>query len=169
MEGTDRRDFLKKAGVVAWTVPAIQVVNMTGALAGDIATSVTTTTVPPITRPPECRDVYYRLKAEPGDGGWVWVKGEGAQDCLTGGDWEDLIPTGLDIGMSGSSESVTVKHGLDNCEIIKAYHKAGSANQGDSCFEGLIGDGGSYVTFTAEEHGISHVELIVKCCVVDVE
>lgn len=51
-----RRDFLKKAGTVAWAVPAISAVNMTGALAGgDVVTSVTDPTKPPTTRPmPPC-------------------------------------------------------------------------------------------------------------------
>ena len=162
----DRRDFLKKAGVVAWTIPAMQVVNMGGALAGvdGVNTSVTTTTVPPTTLPPRCEDFYYRLKADLTDGGWVWIKGQGENDCIKG-DYLDLVPDGIPLGISGDAESATVKHELENCEIVKAYHKAGSPNQGEACFEGQIGDGGSYATFTAQQHGISHVELIIKCCV----
>ena len=42
----DRRDFLKKAGAVAWAVPAMQAVNMAAAAAG-VEGSVVSTTRPP--------------------------------------------------------------------------------------------------------------------------
>ena len=42
----DRRDFLKKAGTVAWAVPAMQAVNMASAAAG-VEGSVVSTTRPP--------------------------------------------------------------------------------------------------------------------------
>ena len=122
VEGNSRRDFLKKAGVAAWTVPAVQVVNMTGALAGDVNTSVTTTTPPPTTRPPECKDVYYRLKAEPSGDGWVWKTGKGNQDCLTDPKWIDLDPSNLPVKIEGTVEKVTVSHKLEDCAIVKAYH-----------------------------------------------
>lgn len=166
VEGNSRRDFLKKAGVAAWTVPAVQVVNMTGALAGDVNTSVTTTSRPPTTPPPPpCEETGFRLKADLEGDGWVWTKGEGAQDCLTGGDWTDLVPTGLPVSIEGNAEYAVVKHDLPDCKIVMAYHKAGSANQGEQCFIGEIGGGGAYAEFTAQQHGISHVELIVECCV----
>lgn len=45
---TNRRDFLKRAGAVAWVVPTMQVVNMTAAMAGNDGTqaSVVDTTRP---------------------------------------------------------------------------------------------------------------------------
>ena len=47
-----RREFLKKAGTVAWVVPTIQVVNMSAAFAGDdVSGSVVSTTNPSV---PEC-------------------------------------------------------------------------------------------------------------------
>lgn len=156
-----RREFLKQAGKVAWTVPAVQVVNMSGALAGVVNTSVTTTTAPPVTTPGGCVDVLYRLKAEWEDDGWVWVKGEGANDCLTGGDWTDLIPTDLPVTITGDDESAVVRHDLQDCTITMAAHKAAR-----TCVAAET-DGAS-ATFTATDHGISHVELIVSCCVTDV-
>lgn len=169
VEGNSRRDFLKKAGVAAWTVPAVQVVNMTGALAGEVNVSVVTTTTPPTTRPP-CEEVYFRLKAEPKGEGWVWVKGEGRNDCLKDGPWEALIPDGLPVRISGDEEQVVVEHRLPNCYIYKAYHKAGSPNQGEACFAAKIEDdkqGYGKAIFTAQPKGISHVELIVCCCIED--
>ena len=159
----DRRDFIKRAGVVAWTVPAIQVANMTGALAGTTNTSVTTSTTPPVTRPGDCVDVEYRLKADWQDGGWVWVEGEGANDCLVGGDWTDMIPTESAVTITGDPEMATVTHDLDHCEITQALHK-----EANDCVEGEIGEDGAYATFTAVNHGISHVELIITCCVATV-
>jgi hypothetical protein len=49
--GTSRRDLIKK-GVVAglWAAPAMQVINMSGSLAGQVTSSVVTTA--PTTRPP---------------------------------------------------------------------------------------------------------------------
>ena len=44
----DRRDFLKKAGAVAWVVPTMQVLNVTSAAAGTTNISVVTTTEPPV-------------------------------------------------------------------------------------------------------------------------
>ncbi len=154
---TDRRQFLTQTGKVAWMVPALQVVNMTGALAGEFNTSVTTTT-PPTTRPGDCVDVLYRLKAEWTGDGWVWVKGEGSNDCLVGGDWTDLVPTDLPVTITGDSELVVVTHELPDCEITAASHKAGTA-----CVAADV-DGAS-ATFTAGARAISHVELVVTCCV----
>jgi hypothetical protein len=152
-----RREFLKQAGKAAWTVPAIQVVNMTGALAGTTNTSVTTTTMPPTTRPPECVDVLYRLKAEWTGDGWAWVKGEGANDCLTGGTWTDLVPTDLPVMIEGDDELAVVTHDLPDCEITMAAHKAGT-----SCVPAQV-DGTSAI-FTAGANAISHIELVVECC-----
>lgn len=155
---TGRREFLRQTGKVVWTVPALQVVNMTGALAGEFNTSVTTTTMPPTTRPVDCVDVLYRLKAEWTGAGWLWVKGEGANDCLVGGEWTDLIPTDLPVTITGDDESVVVTHQLPDCAITMASHKAGTA-----CVAAEV-DGVS-ATFTAGARAISHVELVVTCCV----
>ena len=58
-EGNSRREFLKKAGTVAWVVPTVQVINMAAASAG-VDGSVVTTTVPPsTTEAPRC---YCELK-----------------------------------------------------------------------------------------------------------
>ena len=62
-DGSDRRLFLKKAGLMtAWAVPTLQVVNVAAARAQDVKTSVTTTTggTRPTTTPttqPECEPV----------------------------------------------------------------------------------------------------------------
>ncbi len=47
-----RREFLRRAGTVAWVVPAITAVQMTPALAG-VETSATTTTSSTSTTVPE--------------------------------------------------------------------------------------------------------------------
>ena len=170
-EGTDRRQFLRKAGVVAWTIPAMQVVNMTGALAGEVNTSVTTTSTPPTTRPPEpCEDTTtLRLKAKPTDGGWVWedAGNPGKNDCIQDGFDSGINPTtaSLPVYVSGDLESVKVSHELDDCWIVKGYHKAGSPNQGQACWPAEVAADGSYAVFTAGDKEISHIELLVECCV----
>lgn len=156
----DRRGFIKRAGVVAWTVPAIQAANMTGALAGTTNTSVTTSTAPPTTRPGDCVDVEYRIKAEWQGGTWVWVKGEGANDCLVAGDWSEMIPTEPAVWITGDPEKATVIHELEDCRITQAMHK-----EAKTCVAAEVAPDGSHATFTAVDNGISHVELIVTCCV----
>ncbi len=50
-DGIDRRQFLKRAGLMtAWAVPTMQVVNMAGARASQVRDSATT---PPDTKPPK--------------------------------------------------------------------------------------------------------------------
>lgn len=157
MEGNSRRDFLKKAGVAAWTVPAVQVVNMTGALAGTANTSVTTTTRPPTTLPPCIEEVCYRIKWEVDEQGWD--VGTGRNDCLPNGECENA-DGGLFAHASGDEESVTItiKDGLD-CKITAVGQKAGQ-----NCEGGSIASDGKSATFTKLDKGISHVELLIECC-----
>ena len=159
VEGNSRRDFLKKAGVAAWTVPAVQVVNMTGALAGSVNASVTTTTGPPTTPPPPpCRDeVCYRIKWEVDEQGWD--VGTGRNDCIENGDCENA-DGGLFATASGDEEKVTVtiKDGVD-CRIVEVGQKAGQ-----NCEGGWIAADGKSAEFTQIDKGISHVELILVCC-----
>ena len=66
-----RRQFLKRAGVVAWTVPTLQVVNMAAAAAGQTAGSVvvtapsttatTTSTTTTTTTTPPCQPVTIKI------------------------------------------------------------------------------------------------------------
>ena len=156
MEGSSRRDFLKKAGVAAWTVPAVQVVNMTGALAGTVNGSVTTSTRPPTTPPPPCiKEVCYYVKWDVGQ--QAWESSPGQNHCLVDAECESANG-GLFATASGDGESVTVtiKDGVE-CDIYKAYHK-----EATDCVEASHGD--KSVTFVSEEHGISHVELFLVCC-----
>lgn len=54
-QDTSRRQFLKKAGTVAWVVPTIQVVNMSAAMAGgDGAQGSVVVTTTQGTEPPRC-------------------------------------------------------------------------------------------------------------------
>jgi hypothetical protein len=168
--GESRRDFLKKAGAVAWVVPTLQVVNMASAAAGDVGGSVVSTTRPPsttttttTTEPPECTEyVYYRLKADWDGSKYVWKDGIGANDCIKEGTSLDGDALGAAISVSGTDREATITHTLDDCEIMKAAHKAGQA-----CIAGTVAADGSYAMFSAGADGqaISHVEILVKCCV----
>lgn len=72
--GDTRRQFLKRAGAVAWTVPTLQVVNMAAAAAGQTAGSVvvtapsttattttTSTTTTTTTTTPPCQPVTIKI------------------------------------------------------------------------------------------------------------
>jgi len=163
-DGQSRRDFLKKAGAVAWVVPTIQVLNMASAAAGATSGSVVTTTAPPSTtiEPPDCQElVYYRFKANWNDQAYVWDGGVGANDCIKDG----LARLGSDFGagitLSGTARQATVSHSLPDCSIVMAQHKAGQA-----CVGGSIAVDGSAATFSAGDgQDISHIEFKVKCCV----
>jgi len=166
--GESRRDFLKKAGAVAWVVPTIQIVNMAAAGAQTNGSIVSTTPPPSTSKPPECtKYVQYRLKADWTGQGYSWTTGEGAQDCLVGGDWTGLDGDDLGgaISLEGNDKEVVFKHSLDDCKVIKAAHKAGSAQQGEHCYPATVAGDGSYAKFAAADKDISHIELIVECCV----
>lgn len=165
--GESRRDFLKKAGAVAWVVPTLQVVNMASAAAGDTAGSMVTTTPPPSTsKPPECVEyVYYRLKADWTGNSYQWEDGIGRNDCIKDGKPLDGDDLGAAISISGDEREAVVKHSLPDCEIKMAKYKAGQ-----DCKDGMVAADGSYAKFSAGPEGrdnkdISHVELLVKCCV----
>ena len=167
--GESRREFLKKAGAVAWVVPTMQVVNMASAAAGEATGSMVTTTPPPststttTTEAPECEEyVYYRLKANWTGNGWSWDKGIGANDCIKDGTPLDGDDLGANISITGDERKATVSHSLPDCEIVKAAHKAGQ-----NCLSGMVAADGSYAMFTADPQDISHVELLVKCCAAD--
>lgn len=173
--GESRRDFLKKAGAVAWVVPTLQVVNMASAAAGTVEASMVTTTPPPststttttTTKPPECTDyVYYRLKADWDGQSYVWKDGIGANDCIKDGTSLNGADLGAAISVSGTTREAMITHTLADCEIMKAAHKAGQA-----CVAGTVAADGSYAKFSAgaDGQGISHVEILVKCCVVEEE
>ena len=160
-----RRDFLKKAGAAAWVVPAIQVVNMASAAAGETAGSMVTTTPPPstTTEPPDCQElVYYRFKANWNGQAYVWDGGVGANDCIKDGNARNGGDFGAGISLSGDARQAPVTHSLPDCSIVMAQHKAGS-----SCVGGSIAVDGSAATFSAGVDGqdISHIEFKVKCCV----
>lgn len=156
--GESRREFLKKAGAVAWVVPTLQVVNMASAAAGDVAGSMVTTTHG-TTPPPGCQVwVTCRIKANWTGNAWSWDSGVGANDCIQQGDWRQCLGSEIGAQISGDSGSATVTVGPE-CEILQAAHKGGL----DCVSASIAGDKHS-ATFTAGAHGISHVELVVRCC-----
>ena len=153
--GESRREFLKKAGAVAWIVPTMQIVNMASASAQTNG-SVVTTTKPP---DPVCVEhKTCRVKAD-WDGGWHWDSGVGANDCIQSGDWERCDARDMDIVISGDEKGATVTVGA-GCEIMRAAHKAGR-----DCLPASISNDGRTARFSANPKDISHVELVVKCCV----
>ncbi|NND02004.1 MAG: hypothetical protein HKN91_04395 [Acidimicrobiia bacterium] len=172
--GESRRDFLKKAGKVAWVVPTIQVVNMAAAAAGvegsmvtSTSTSTTTTTTTTTTEPPECTEEC-TIKADWTGQGYAWSDGGlGAQPCVTVTD-NKCDGGGLGFSWNGDEREVTVTAPGD-CKILEAAHKAGSQQQGDACTSAMIGGGGSYAIFRAGDDGrdISNIQMVV-CCL-DVE
>ena len=172
--GTDRRDFIKKAGVAAWTIPAVQVVNMTGALAGGTNTSVTTTTTP-TTKPP-CETVKLRLKAVLGDGdgdGFHWVTSYNEGDCVKD-DIKTIDPSNLPIKVGQREGYVVVTHEIRECRILYGAAKGHTLpddqevdiNGNSVCLKGEVGGGGAYVKWRGEagERGIYQVEVVVECC-----
>lgn len=161
--GRSRRDFLKKAGAVAWIVPTIQVVHMASAAAGGTTGSMVTTTPPPsTTQPPDCQElVYYRFKANWNGQAYVWDGGVGANDCITDGLARSGADFGAGIALSGNARQATVTHSLPDCSIVMAQYKAGQA-----CESGSVAADGSSASFNADGgQDISHIEFKVKCCV----
>ncbi len=176
MNDGGRREFLKKAGAVAWMVPTVQIVNMAAAGAqttGSMVTTTpppstteattTTTTTTTTTQPPgECeRYQVCRIKADWTGDGWQWDSGVGANDCIQNGDWERC--TGPEIGaqISGDNRQAIVTV-LAGCDIVMASHKAGQA-----CLPAAVTNQARTATFTANPQDISHVELVVRCCIDD--
>ena len=156
--GESRREFLKKAGAVAWVVPTMQIVNMASASAQTNGSVVTTTSPPSTTRPPRCVEYKTcRVKAD-WDGGWHWDSGVGRNDCIQDGDWEKCDAKDMDISISGDERGATVTVGK-GCVIMRAAHKAGQ-----DCHPAAISNDGTMARFGSAKD-ISHVELVVKCCV----
>lgn len=158
LAGESRREFLKKAGAVAWVVPTMQIVNMAAASAQTSGSIVTTTkpgstTTTTTTSKPPCIDTLCRIKANY-EGGWQWDTGQGANDCLTG-DWGGCDVRDIGASITGDDKQATVRVS-PNCTILSAKHKGGQI-----CVDAVV-DGNS-ATFTAVGHGISHVELVVEC------
>lgn len=163
--GESRREFLKKAGAVAWVVPTMQIVNMASASAIQTNGSVvdttkprgSTTTTTTTTEPPEC--VEYKMCRVKADwkGGWHWDSGVGHNDCIQDGDWEKCDAKDMDIFISGDERGAKVTVGK-GCVIMRAAHKAGR-----DCHAAEISNDGTYASFSSEKD-ISHVELVVKCC-----
>lgn len=167
MEGTSRREFLRKAGMAAgaaaWTVPTMQVINMAAAGAQENGTSVVATT-----QAPPCQTlVLVRLKAAWTVDGYMWTTGVRANDCLTEGfdEERDPVTANLPIFIEGDATQAKVTHDLfPACRIVMASHKAGEGDQSDGCVPATIGGEGLYAQFDAVDSEISHVELIVECC-----
>jgi len=122
-----RREFLKKAGAVAWVVPTLQIVNMASASAQTNGSMVSTTPPPPstttttttTTKPPgECREyVTCTIKADWTGNGYSWSDGGlGAKPCV---EVVDRKCDGGDLGViiSGDERSATVTVPED-CEIL---------------------------------------------------
>ena len=176
VSGESRREFLKKAGKVAWMVPTIQVVNMAAAAAGEVNGSVvtttststtsttSTTTTTTTTEPPRC-DNFCTIKADWTGNGYAWGDGAlGAQACIEG-DYDKCNGGQLGFGWNGDERKVTVT-APDNCKIIEAYHKAGSVNQPEgACTKAMVANDGSYAMFDAGDDGrdISNIQLLICC------
>lgn len=62
-----RREFLKKAGTVAWVVPTLQVVNMTSAFAGADGGTGGSVVVTTTTEAPQCRCSLSETGRQPAD------------------------------------------------------------------------------------------------------
>jgi len=179
--GESRRDFLKKAGAVAWVVPTLQVVNMASAAAGVVEGSMVTTTPPPststttttTTKPPECTEyIYCTVKADWNGNGFAWSDGSlGAKACV---EEQNNKCNGGAKGFeySGDERSVTV-YAPKGCYIMSAAHKAGSGDQDDYCTGAVIASDKMSATFSAERDDrmkdISNIQMVVKCCVDDIE
>ena len=189
-EGQSRRQFIRKAGVVAgataWAVPTMQVLNMASAAAG-----VEGSVVP--TEPPHggCTGGFKYIKMEAiyvcndrpvandGDdngcdeGYWRWVILD-RRGCIT--EYDHLVNPAerqLPVYISEGSDQyhVEIAHRLRHCKIVKA-----KAPVGDRCLQGHIGGQGQYAVFgeaqpDGDENGngrpprLYRVEILLKCCV----
>ncbi len=161
--GRDRREFLKKAGAVAWVVPTMQVVNMAAAAAGVAGSAVPPPPPPPSTsQGPGCRTCRLRAVWEPGRG-FVWTDGAVEQgDCLG-------LPADAEIS-NGASVGARIEG--DGTELIvrlldpwRAVEYASQSVAGE-CSRGERGDRGRMVTFRGGEGDaeIRILELIISTC-----
>ncbi len=133
VEGSGRREFLKKAGKIAFVVPAIQVLSMAPAGAQSNGSVVTTSMPPGSTMPPTsststtsstttsstttssttssttttteapCDGTRYRLKANLVDGAILWTTGVFSGDCLSDSSEWDDEALPGDVGMGASA------------------------------------------------------------------
>ena len=101
-QGESRREFLKKAGKVAWVVPTLQVVNMSAALAGGDGTNGSVVvTSPPTTGGPECDCDLRETDRRPGAPGTavIYFKLYVSEDCVEHAKYIHGYVGGQDIGM----------------------------------------------------------------------
>jgi len=168
--GQSRRDFLKKAGAVAWVVPTLQVVNMAVAGAGDVGGSiVTSTSTSTTTEAPGCQQyVYCTIKAEWTGNGYSWSDGAlGTKACVT--EQSAQCNGGAEgFQVSGDERSVTVTAPA-GCYIVEAAHKSGSGDADDYCTPASISADQQSATFSAVSDDrmkdISNIQMVIKCCV----
>ena len=187
--GQSRREFLKKAGKVAWVVPTLSIVNMAAASAGDINGSVVTTSPPTSTRPPTttkppCRKTV-RVKAkfiqEPngvlrdGNGGmWEWCEQDDGRSCIDR--QVDEFADGGDIGImiSPNSNAYEIYVGFRNgspCEFVAAagYVSGGDNGRDGACVPGGTNDSSAYVRIrrpaaNADDNGgLRFAEFVLVC------
>ena len=167
--GESRREFLKKAGAVAWVVPTMQIVNMASASAIQTDGSVvdttrphqsTTTTTTTTTEPPPCEPRVCTIKAEWNGNGWSWSDGAlgNTFECVKPSDNTcDGGKMGAVISGDARNAKVTVP---DECKILDAAHKAST-----ECHEAsAISESRHTAWFTAGDHAISNIQLLVECC-----
>jgi len=164
--GESRREFLKKAGAVAWVVPTMQIVNMAAASAQTNG-SVVDTTRPPgstttttTTKPPPCAPRVCTIKAEWKDGGWHWSDGSLGNKfvCVKP---SDNTCNGAKMGAVISGDARNAKVTVpDECKILEAAHKAATECHKASA----ISDSMHSAWFTAGKHDISNIQLLVECC-----
>ncbi|MCP3975301.1 MAG: hypothetical protein GY720_12520 [bacterium] len=192
-EGASRREFIKKAGVVAgataWAVPTMQIINMAGASAQTNGSVVdptrppsSTTTRPPTTHPPKCD--YWKATAiwhceepdgHPGaandgdgrclDGYWMWVDRSGP--CIKG--YPNRVPPkGVYFGRDSNMYRAHVGIELRGCKLVAIQAPYGD----DGCLEGQIVDGGYGAVIGAPvaddngngHHGLKVIEVLIECC-----
>lgn len=170
--GTDRREFLKKAGKVAFVVPAIQVLSMVPAGAQSngsvvVTTMPSATTAPPTTTEAPCEEfIRYRVKGDWNGSSVSWDDGGvGANDCLKDSSQWDSLGNGGALGVTMvtvDTDRVQISVSGD-CTIEWVGVKAGNTvcDTFDLTGQQLT----SYVIGPYDAPSISHIEVIIKCCV----
>lgn len=111
---------------------------------------------PPKDDPPkdECIETLYRIKSASASS-WESDPGVGAKDCISTD--AEKADGSLFATISGDKRQQVVTVDPD-CVILEAAFKAGQ-----NCHSGTVS--GNTATFDAVDKDISHVELIISCCV----
>jgi hypothetical protein len=181
-EGSGRREFLKKAGKIAFVVPAIQVLSMAPAGAQSNGSVVTTSMPPGSTMPPTsstsstssstttteapCDGTRYRVKLTwDADQGLDWTTGVEDGDCITDSSLWDSEVSGSALGFTfnatlvGSSGVISAFIAApEGCEI----EIVGMTYLDRPCQ--VIAIGGPTTGFANANPPLVQFEAIVICC-----